>query len=50
MNDRQKIAELMQDLPADETWLEIFLDRLKTALPDHYKQVMEAARRRQEAS
>lgn len=49
MSDRQIIAQLMQDLPADETWLEIFLERLKAALPDHYEQVMEAARRRQEA-
>ena len=43
MSTRQELGELMRNLPMDETWLPMFLERLKEKDPEIYRHMMEQA-------
>lgn len=43
MTSRKEIVELMQDLPMDDTWLPVFMERLKGVAPEIYTQVVASA-------
>lgn len=43
MSTRQELGELMRNLPTDETWLPMFLERLKDKDPEIYRRMMELA-------
>jgi hypothetical protein len=40
MSTRKEIADLMRNLPTDETWLPMFLERLKEKEPAIYQLMM----------
>jgi hypothetical protein len=42
MTTRKEIVDLMKGLPTDETWLPMFLERLKEKEPVIYGHMMEA--------
>ena len=44
MSTRQELGELMRNLPTDETWLPMFLERLKEKDPEIYQHMMEQAK------
>jgi hypothetical protein len=48
MSTRQEIADLIRDLPTDETWLPMFLERLKEWDPVIYEHMMKRAAARLE--
>ena len=39
----KELGELMRNLPTDETWLPLFLGRLKEKDPEIYRRMMELA-------
>ena len=39
----KELGELMRNLPTDETWLPLFLGRLKEKEPEIYRRMMEQA-------
>ncbi len=43
MTTRQEIADLIRDLPTDETWLPMFLEKLKEQDPVIYQHLMKQA-------
>jgi ApbE superfamily uncharacterized protein (UPF0280 family) len=43
MTTRKELVELMRNLPTDETWLPMFLQRLKEKDPEIYRRMMEQA-------
>jgi hypothetical protein len=46
MTSRKELVELVQDLPADDTWLDKFMERLKEKDPLIYGHVVASAKRR----
>ena len=48
MASRKEIADLMQGLPMDETWLPTFMERLKELSPEIYAGLVAAAKDRPE--
>ena len=44
MSTRKEIADLMRNLPTDETWLPMFLEKLKEQDPVIYQHMMEQAK------
>ena len=48
MASRKEIANLMQGLPIDETWLPTFMERLKELSPEIYAGLVAAAKDRSE--
>jgi len=43
MTTYKELGELMRNLPTDETWLPLFLARLKEKDPEIYRLMMEQA-------
>ena len=43
MTTHKELGELMLNLPTDETWLPLFLQRLKDKDPEIYRRMMELA-------
>jgi hypothetical protein len=43
MTTYKELGELMRNLPTDETWLPMFLQRLKDKDPEIYRRMMEQA-------
>ena len=43
MTTYKELGELMRNLPTDETWLPMFLQRLKEKDPEIYRRMMEQA-------
>ena len=43
MTAYKELGELMRNLPTDETWLPMFLQRLKEKDPEIYRRMMELA-------
>ncbi len=43
MTTRQELADLMRNLPMDETWLPMFLEKLKEQDPVIYQHLMKQA-------
>jgi hypothetical protein len=43
MTTYKELGELMRNLPTDETWLPLFLQRLKEKDPEIYRLMMEQA-------
>ena len=43
MTTSKELGELMRNLPTDETWLPLFLQRLKEKDPEIYRRMMELA-------
>jgi TorA maturation chaperone TorD len=43
MTTYKELGELMRNLPTDETWLPLFLGRLKEKDPEIYRRMMELA-------
>jgi hypothetical protein len=41
MTTYKELGELMRNLPTDETWLPMFLQRLKDKDPEIYRRMME---------
>jgi hypothetical protein len=48
MTTRKEIVELVKDLPTDETWLLMFMERLKEKDPVLFNHVMVSANERLE--
>jgi hypothetical protein len=46
MTSRKELVELVQDLPADDTWLDKFMERLKEKDPLIYSHVIASAKRK----
>ena len=44
MTTYKELGELMRNLPTDETWLPLFLGRLKEKEPEIYRLMMEQAK------
>ena len=44
MTTYKELGELMRNLPTDETWLPLFLQRLKEKDPEIYRLMMEQAK------
>ena len=43
MTTYKELGDLMRNLPTDETWLPMFLERLKDKDPEIYRRMMELA-------
>ncbi len=43
MTTYKELGDLMRNLPTDETWLPLFLGRLKEKDPEIYRRMMEQA-------
>ena len=43
MTTYKELGDLMRNLPTDETWLPLFLGRLKEKEPEIYQRMMELA-------
>lgn len=43
MTTYKELGDLMRNLPTDETWLPLFLGRLKEKNPEIYRRMMEQA-------
>ena len=48
MTSRKDIVDLVQDLPMDDSWLFLFMERLKEKYPDLYAEVIKQAKARLE--
>ncbi len=47
MTTYKELGELMRNLPTDETWLPLFLGRLKEKDPEIYRRMIEQANDKQ---